>query len=312
MPLNNNPQFGTLREISLREAWPHEAHQFTPWLAENLDRLSEALGIELELAGREVAVDDFSADILARNPQDGSLVLIENQLEGSNHTHLGQILTYLAGVKAETVVWVARRFHEAHLAALHWLNENTIEPFSFFAVRVKVVRIGDSAMAPVFEVLARPNNWQREVTSAARDAAPESALGTYRLGFWTDYVTRHPREAARGAATRASTRVRSLPDQGLVVVQYVAKESVGVFIRARNGVPTASVYTQLLPYREPLRSALGVDVGAEDAKYLFVQSLRGDASDLSARPRLLDWLHATANHYEQVLTGVLGSAPPQA
>ena len=105
-------QFAKLTEVNLREAWPNEARDFTPWLADNLDRLSQAIGIPMELAGAEVSVEQFSADILARNPADNSLVLIENQLENTDHTHLGQILTYLAGLEAQTVIWIARSFQE--------------------------------------------------------------------------------------------------------------------------------------------------------------------------------------------------------
>ena len=100
-------EFGRLEPVDLRTAWKHEAFNFTPWLAENLDRLSQAIGIEMSLEDTEVKIDRFSADILARNAQDDSLVLIENQLEWSDHTHLGQILTYLAGLQAQSVIWVA-------------------------------------------------------------------------------------------------------------------------------------------------------------------------------------------------------------
>ncbi len=105
-----NPELGVLTDVDVRLAWAHEAHSFTPWLAQHLDALAVVIGIPLELEGREVSVETFYADILARNPQDGSLVLIENQLEATDHGHLGQIMTYLAGLEAETVVWVATSF----------------------------------------------------------------------------------------------------------------------------------------------------------------------------------------------------------
>lgn len=91
-------------------------------------------------------------------------IVIENQLEQSDHTHLGQILTYLAGLKAKTVIWIAPEFRTPHLSAIRWLNERTIEGFSFFAIRVRVVRIGDSPVAPIFEVVEQPNDWDRAVT----------------------------------------------------------------------------------------------------------------------------------------------------
>lgn len=112
-----------LKDVAPREVWEHEARDFTPWLAENLERLSQAIGIpDLELEGTEVQVEQFAADIVAVDPTDGSRVLIENQLAASDHDHLGKILTYLAGVQAHTVVWVAPHFEEAHRSAVRWLS----------------------------------------------------------------------------------------------------------------------------------------------------------------------------------------------
>lgn len=124
-------EFGELKDVDLRTAWPDEAGDFTPWLADNLERLSRVIGIPLETEGTEVAVEGFAADILAVSPMNNSKVLIENQLEITDHRHLGQILTYRAGLEAQTIVWVARQFHEAHLSAIRWLNEHTDEPFAF-------------------------------------------------------------------------------------------------------------------------------------------------------------------------------------
>ena len=108
-------RFDRLVDLPLRDAWKHEALDFTPWLAANIDHLSEAIGVPLELTGTEVAVENFSADVLARNPMDDSVILIENQLEITDHTHLGQIMTYLAGLHAHVVIWIAPAFREPHL-----------------------------------------------------------------------------------------------------------------------------------------------------------------------------------------------------
>ena len=125
-------KLGKLKNVNLREAWSHEALDFTPWLADNLEYLSNEIGIQLELEGQEVKVESFSADIIARDPQNDRRILIENQLEQTDHTHLGQILTYLAGLEAEVIIWVASSFRESHISAVKWLNENTVEPFAFF------------------------------------------------------------------------------------------------------------------------------------------------------------------------------------
>ena len=222
-------EFGELQDVTLRDVWGNEAQHFTPWLAANMERLSEAIGIPLESEGTEVAVEQFSADIVARNPADGSRVLIENQLEGSDHRHLGQILTYLAGVQAQTVIWVARDFDESHRSAIRWLNDHTEEPFAFFAVRVRVVQIADSPLVPLFEVLERPSAWDRtvrgrlEVQRRAPPLAPSvvpAGVERYRADDWPTErrgrsrprrprprVMRGQRESRSGSATGSPSTV---------------------------------------------------------------------------------------------------------
>ena len=136
-------QLGKLSQISLREVWKNEAGSFTPWLAEgaNLALLSEVLELELELEGQEQEVGPFRADILCKDAGTDRWVLIENQLERTDYTHLGQLLTYAAGLQAVTIVWIAERFTEEHRAALDWLNDITDERFNFFGIEVELWRI---------------------------------------------------------------------------------------------------------------------------------------------------------------------------
>jgi len=298
------PELGTLVEVNLREAWNHEAHSFTPWLAEHLDTLARAINIRLELEGREVAVDTFSADILARNPLDDSLVLIENQLEGTDHSHLGQIMTYLAGLGAHTVVWVAADFREPHLSALKWLNENTVEPFAFFAIKVKAVRIGDSPIAPMFEVVGKPNHWERRLQAIAQNGNPLSATGQFRKNFWTHYVNRFPDELERYPADATSVRWRTLEDLGLVVAAYITQKGVGTYIRGLRGANPEDCYEILVPYADRLKERLGVEIGTRGYTYLFSRFMEGHTSAPQNWDALGDWLHSTANTYETVLKEV--------
>lgn len=182
--MNEDARFGRLEDLVPRDAWGHEAHAFTPWLAENLHSLTDAVGMELELTGQEVPVERYAADILARNVADDTLVLIENQLEDTDHTHLGQIMTYLAGLDARTVIWISPKFREPHLSAVRWLNEHTVDGFSFFAVRLRIVRIGASPMAPVFEVEEKPNGWERQLSAARLDHASVERRERCRA-FWS-------------------------------------------------------------------------------------------------------------------------------
>lgn len=161
------------RVDDLRSVWPDEAQDFTPWLAqpENLAVLSEALNMELETEGQEERVGLFRADILCRDTQDDSLVLIENQLERTDHNHLGQLLTYAAGLQTVTIIWVARTFTDEHRAALDWLNEITDDRFRFFGLEIELWRIGDSPAAPKFNIVAKPNEWTRSTGQAAKGSS---------------------------------------------------------------------------------------------------------------------------------------------
>ena len=178
-------KLGRLIKVSPREFWEDEAGDFTPWLAreENISLLSETIGVELEVEAQEKNVGPFRADILCKDTVTDNWVVIENQLERTNHTHLGQLLTYAAGLEAVTVVWIAERFTDEHRAALDWLNEITDERFSFFGLEIQLWRINDSPMAPKFNVVSHPNSWQKTVTRISRGEL--STTNQLYLEYWT-------------------------------------------------------------------------------------------------------------------------------
>jgi hypothetical protein len=177
---------GRLKRIDLREVFSSEAGDFTPWLAqeENLKLLGEAIGIDLELEAQEKDVGPFRADILCKDTTTDNWVLIENQLERTDHTHLGQLLTYAAGLSVVTIVWVADHFSEEHRATLDWLNERTDEKINFFGLEVELWRIGDSPIAPKFNVVSQPNEWTRSIQTAAAESGELSAHKQTQLRFW--------------------------------------------------------------------------------------------------------------------------------
>jgi hypothetical protein len=183
---------GRFDRIRLREAWPNESNHFTPWLAlpENLKVLAEALGLgELQNPLTEVSVGDFLIDIIATDG-DGEAVLIENQLEQTDHRHLGQLLTYLAGQERRaTVVWIAENFRDEHRAAIDWLNRNTGDGFSFFGVEVELWRIGDSVPAPRFKPIAKPNPLAEKLREVTDEASDPELLDRHRirLAYWQSF-----------------------------------------------------------------------------------------------------------------------------
>jgi hypothetical protein len=181
-------ELARLEKISnLREVWNNESEDFTPWLAkeENLKLLGDTIGIDLLLEAQEKNVGNFRADIQCKNTATDEWVLIENQIERTDHTHLGQILTYGAGLEATTIVWIAKHFTEEHRAALDWLNEITDERFNFFGLEIELLRIGNSPIAPNFNIICKPNDWSRAQTQISRGMTQEKRL---LLEYWTDFV----------------------------------------------------------------------------------------------------------------------------
>ena len=181
-------KLGTIKKIDLRDVWSSEASDFTPWLAkdENIALLGEAIGLELEVESQEKNVGPFRADILARDLTSNHYVLIENQLEQTNHNHLGQIMTYAAGLDAFSIIWIAKSFTEEHRAALDWLNRITEENINFFGIEIEVIQIGDSLPAPQFKVVAKPNNWSKSVrSSASTGELTDTKLKQQQ--YWTEF-----------------------------------------------------------------------------------------------------------------------------
>ena len=180
------PNLAKIERVSdLRATWPSEDQDFTPWLADNIAELGEALGMDLELQQTEAPVGGYSLDILATDLNSRRPVIIENQLEATNHGHLGQLLTYAAGFDAGVVVWVTREFRDEHRQALDWLNQRTGEDTQFFGVAVELWRIGDSLPAPHFNLVATPNGWRKE--TAARSENQTDAAASERMERYRDF-----------------------------------------------------------------------------------------------------------------------------
>lgn len=186
-----------LEKVDLRDQWKDEAKDFTPWLAEpeNIEILSEAIGMELEVIGKEEKVGSFSADILCKDINTNRNVVIENQLEQTDHTHLGQVITYCAGLEASTFIWISSQVREEHRAAVDWLNAITSDDYQFFAIEVQLFRIGDSPVAPNFKIVAKPNGWTKNVRKQVSDELSDTEK--LKLEYWEEYrkyVLEQPKE----------------------------------------------------------------------------------------------------------------------
>jgi hypothetical protein len=176
---------GKLEKVDLRKVWKNESGEFTPWLAleENLNILSDTIGMDLELHTQEQSVGPYSADILCKDTATGSWVLIENQLEKTDHTHLGQLMTYAAGLQAVTIIWIAAHITDEHRAALDWLNEITDDGFNFFGIEIELWKIGNSPVAPKFNIVSQPNDWSKSIKKT-REHSDLSETKKLQLEYW--------------------------------------------------------------------------------------------------------------------------------
>jgi len=180
-------KLGKLKKVDLREFWKHEALDFTRWLAEpeNLSELGNEIGLDIELIQIEAGIGRFSADIVAQEETTGRKIVIENQLETTDHSHLGQILTYAAGIEAEYMVWIVKDVRDEHKQTVEWLNEHTVEKLNFFLIRIELWQIGNSEeTAPKFVIVSRPNNWTKSVRASIHPQSELSDTKLLQLEFW--------------------------------------------------------------------------------------------------------------------------------
>lgn len=178
---------GKLKRVDLRNIWKHEARDFSAWLAlpENLELLSSEIGISLINPVTETGVGSFSADIIAEEEDSGKVVLIENQLEASDHDHLGKLFTYGAGLDAEVIIWIVKTAREEHEQAINWINEHSDENINIFLIRIEAWQIDSSPAAPKFNIIAKPNDWAKQV----KQSSGKREVSDYKLKqqkFWQD------------------------------------------------------------------------------------------------------------------------------
>lgn len=310
------PALGRLTRVAPREVWPHEAHSFTPWLLHNVDVLSDLLGMELALEVAEHPVGGFSLDLMGRDETTGEVVIVENQLETSDHGHLGQILTYAAGTDPTTIIWVAASFRPEHRAAIDWLNARTDENTRFFGVELGVVRIGQSAPAPSFRLVAQPNDWEKTVRAATQQIEATGKQVLYR-SFWSRWIerlqlersgwsraTRPPRDSWFTMTTGSSgaTFYTSFTKRGLSSELVFESADADVNIDRFRALQTSQmkieeVYGHSLDWQDlPNRKATRVAEYLNDA----------DVTDEEQWDQYLDWLLDRQTRLRDALSAIGG------
>ncbi len=300
---------GRLTKVELRDIWKSESQDFTPWLAqpENITALAEALSMELEIEAREREVGPFRADLLCKDLIDDSWVLIENQLERTDHSHLGQLLTYAAGLQTVTIVWIASRFTEEHRAALDWLNEITDERFKFFGVEVELWRIGDSHAAPKFNIVSKPNEWTRSITQASRQIASETLSETRKLqlSFWIALeksLEGHPFLRSRKPRPQHWTTYsigRTGMHLGAILDSQKSRIAVELYLGDDNA---KSFFSQLKAEQVAIEAELGhapnwMELPSRRACRIVSYQAVVDPFDEASWPELMGWISMTLEVY---------------
>lgn len=181
-------KLGKLEEVDIRKVWPHEQYDFSKWLAteENIKELGDALNLSLTDVETEKFVGNYRCDILCKDEITGKMVLIENQLEPTNHDHLGKIITYASGLDAAVVVWIVASARDEHASAIEWLNKHTDDEISFFLLEVHAYKIGDSDPAPQFKIIEQPNDFVKIVKAVSKNTDMNESQKN-RLEFWTQF-----------------------------------------------------------------------------------------------------------------------------
>lgn len=264
-------KLGRIEKVDLRSIWTSEDKHFTPWLAqeENLEILGETLGIELELEAQEKDVGPFRADILCKNTAEkDSWVVIENQIEKTDHKHLGQLLTYAAGLGASTIVWISAQFTEEHRAAIDWLNKLTDKSVRFFGLEIELWKIGDSPAAPRFNIICQPNDWESNVRHAAEALSDEEATPSQnlRIRYWT---------AFREYLIEQRSKLRS---------QKPSRDHWYSF-----GIGTGKAHTAALIITRENKIAVELIINSDDAKTVFSELLQHKDAVENMIGVQLDW-----------------------
>lgn len=306
---------GTLHRVDPATLWHHEAHDFTPWLLENEEGLAEALGIELELEGAEHKVGAFSLDIVGRDATNDTILIIENQLAGTDHSHLGQILTYAAGTGASTIVWIATAFREEHRQALDWLNEETGPGTHFFGIEIEAFRIGDSPPAPHFKLVAQPNEWQKVVRGVAQGQKASGRSALY-AEFWDKLLTalreQEPTWTTRRPGTTTITTnwidMRS-PITGASLNFSFAR---GKRLRSELYIDTGDqeendmLFAAFLEQREPLEQAFGrpLQFEAMEARRAarIAEYTEGDVAEEDHHENFITWFLDSGRRFRSALS----------
>ncbi|HEK9074802.1 TPA: DUF4268 domain-containing protein, partial [Streptococcus equi subsp. zooepidemicus] len=253
-------KLGKLEEVDIRELWKHEQYDFSEWLSkeENIEMLSDEIGLTLTEINKEVFVGSYRCDLVAKDETTGIKVIIENQLEATNHDHLGKIITYASGLDANVVIWIVKEAREEHRSAIEWLNNKTTKDISFFLMEIRAYKIGDSLPAPKFVIIEKPNDFVK-TANVGMDSGELSKAQAERLNFWNRFnevlLSRNKPFNARKATTDHWYDVALGTSEAHISITLVNKtNSIGIEIYINDN---KELFDKLHSASEEIQNELG-------------------------------------------------------
>jgi hypothetical protein len=315
----NTNSLGRLETVDLREVWPAEDDDFTPWLElpENLKLLGEAIGLDLEIETREKSVGPFRADLVCKELDNGRTVVIENQFGESDHDHLGKILTYAAGLKAEISIWIARHFIDEHRAAPDWLNEKASGGTSFFGVEMEAWRIGDSKPAPKFNIISKPNDWSNSLKQAGI-AGGLTETERLRIDFWTELIAylKSANSSIRCHSPgpfqflRAQSQKSPLPFRcGFSI--YVRPPSVGAYLGSDKEPHVGGLSRVFRKHQAEIEGEVGekIDWNPSEGEFWISANRDDDSTNRNHWPRQHQWMRGVFEKLTGAVSKYLVAVP---
>lgn len=253
-------KLGKLEEVDIRELWKHEQYDFSEWLSknENIELLNNEIGLTLTDIQKEVFVGTYRCDLVAKDEATGIKVIIENQLEATNHDHLGKLITYASGLDANVVIWIVKEAREEHRSAIEWLNNKTTNELSFFLMEIRAYKIGDSLPAPKFVVVEKPNDFVKTVNTGV-DSGELSNAQAERLIFWNRFnevlISRNKPFNVRKATTDHWYSVALGTSEAHIEVTLVNKtNSIGIEVYIKEN---KNLFDKLFNSSEEIENELG-------------------------------------------------------
>ena len=291
-------KLGSIQQITdLREVWGHEATDFTPWLAENIELLNEATGLNLEVLETESQVGSFSVDILAQDSNTEQKAIVENQLEDTNHDHLGKLLTYAAGKEAKCMIWIVKNAREEHRAAIEYLNNNTVDGIGFFLIEIQLWSIDGSAPAVKFNVVEQPNDWTKAAKQPSSGGGGEAVQIKY--SYWSnfnDYVNTTRKDFLKSISLRKPSS-----DHWYSLAIGSSKAHLEMLVNTRANViavelhinDSKEIFDKCLERKEEIEAIIGTELDwrrLDDKKASrILLERKADIQNAAAQPEQFDW-----------------------